>query len=266
MRKMQILVVTRDGRKNIYEVDRFGTVGNLKARIGCNLSVPMGFSRLAYKGRILPNQSVLEDVGVKRMSTLELFWQPLVFTPKQFREKEGDLDKLEQKQRGAGGSMTESYDQMVKTGGIVKVSGSFLGGQSLGGDVPNPSCSGSAKFSLPLATRSSSKLQEIEEEELEELTSLSSDELEFLAAYRRPKAQEEEKKTLDELEDGAKELPSEDVLDLEPKSSAAPLLEAEGGEVAKPSEAPDEKPSVEAIEPPIPPSLKKKNKKNRKKK
>lgn len=264
MRKMQILVVTRDGRKNIYEVDRFGTVGNLKARIGRNLSVPMGFSRLAYKGRILPNQSVLEDVGVKRMSTLELFWQPLVFTPKQFREKEGDLDKLEQKQRGAGGSMTESYDQMVKTGGIVKASGSFLGAQSLGGDVPNPSCSGSAKFALPLATRSSSKLQEIEEEELEELTSLSSDELEFLAAYRRPKAQAE-KKTLDELEDGGKELPSEDV-DLEPKSSAVPLLDAEGLEVIKP-EASDEKPSADSVvDPPMSPCLKKKNKKNRKKK
>ncbi|KAH8273293.1 hypothetical protein KR018_006792, partial [Drosophila ironensis] len=189
---MQILVVTRDGRKSIYEVDRFGTVGQLKARIGRHLAVPMGFSRLAYKGRVLTNQSVLEDVGLKRMSTLELFWQPLVFTPKQFREKEMDLDKMEQKQRGTSSSafVAETYDQMLKTGGILKSSGSFLGSQSKAGDLARPSCgAGSAKFLLPAASPSSTKLPDIEEEVPEELTSLSSDELDFLAAYRRPKGQ-----------------------------------------------------------------------------
>ncbi|KAH8256639.1 hypothetical protein KR026_008842, partial [Drosophila bipectinata] len=224
---MQILVVTRDGRKSIYEADRFGTVGNLKTRIGRNMSVPMGFSRLVYKGRILSNQSVLEDAGVKRMSTLELFWQPLVFTPKQFREKEGDMDKLELKQRGTGSNITESYDQMLKTGGAVKASGSFAGGQSMGGDVPNPSCSGSAKFALPAVIRSSSKLQEIDEEELEDLTSLSSDELEFLAAYRRPKAKDE-MKPQDELLDREKELPFKD---LGLASTVFPLADAKGVEV-----------------------------------
>ncbi|KAH8421519.1 hypothetical protein KR009_010573, partial [Drosophila setifemur] len=193
---MQILVLTRDGRKSIYEVDRFGTVGHLKTRIGRHMAVPMGFSRLAYKGRVLANQSVLEEVGVKRMSTLELFWQPLVFTPRQFREKEDDLDKLEQKQR-AMGSMSEGYDQKVKTGRLVQASGSFLGMTTPDEDVPIPSSS-SAKYSLPSASRSCSKVRDIDEEDLEEVSSMSSDELEFLAAYRGRKT--EEKKSLEELQ------------------------------------------------------------------
>eukprot|EP00099_Drosophila_melanogaster_P017012 NP_572885.1 uncharacterized protein Dmel_CG12725 [Drosophila melanogaster] len=85
MRKMQVLVQTSDGKKTVYDVDRFGTVANLKARIGRAMSVPMGFSRLSYKGRELSNQSILEDVGHK--SILDLTWKPVVLTPKQLREK-----------------------------------------------------------------------------------------------------------------------------------------------------------------------------------
>ncbi|EDW43600.1 uncharacterized protein LOC6621226 [Drosophila sechellia] len=85
MRKVNVLVRTRDDKKTVYEVDRFGTVANLKARIGRAMSVPMGFSQLSYNGRVLSNQSVLLDVGHK--STLDLTWKPVVLTPKQLREK-----------------------------------------------------------------------------------------------------------------------------------------------------------------------------------
>ncbi|XP_033170635.1 uncharacterized protein LOC117147743 [Drosophila mauritiana] len=67
MRKMQVLVQTIDGKMNVYEVDRFGTVANLKARIGRAMSVPMGFSRLSYKGRLLSNEIILEDVTPKQL-------------------------------------------------------------------------------------------------------------------------------------------------------------------------------------------------------
>ncbi|KAH8284242.1 hypothetical protein KR044_000784 [Drosophila immigrans] len=99
MRKLQVQVLTRDGRKNIFETDRFRNVADLKRRIGRSMNVPMTFSKLTYKGRVLSNDSILEDEGVKRLSTLELYWQPLVLTPKQYREKELEMEKLEQKQR-----------------------------------------------------------------------------------------------------------------------------------------------------------------------
>eukprot|EP00099_Drosophila_melanogaster_P010712 NP_001285021.1 uncharacterized protein Dmel_CG33223, isoform B [Drosophila melanogaster] len=82
MRKVQALVQTRDGKKTVYEVDRLGTVASLKARIGQAMSVPMGFSRLSYKGRVLSNQSVLEDLGPNK-STLDLTWKPVVLTANQ---------------------------------------------------------------------------------------------------------------------------------------------------------------------------------------
>ncbi|EDW49025.1 uncharacterized protein LOC6618676 [Drosophila sechellia] len=93
MRKMQVLVQTIDGKMNVYEVDRFGTVANLKARIGRAMSVPMGFSRLSYKGRLLSNEIILEEVG--HMSILDLTWKPVVLTPKQLCEKRsGKFSKI----------------------------------------------------------------------------------------------------------------------------------------------------------------------------
>ncbi|XP_016962647.1 uncharacterized protein LOC108033032 [Drosophila biarmipes] len=171
MRKMQILVQTRDGRKSIYEVDRFGTVGHLKERIGRTMCVPMGFSRLTHKGRILANQSVLEDVGIKRMSTLDLYWQPVVLTPKQLSEKEGDLDKLEQKKNSVQSGMVESYDQMLKTGGVVKGFASFQDN-----DAPAQ------------ADSSNSLIQEDDDDDLEDqgLITPSSDALDFLGVTMSP--------------------------------------------------------------------------------
>lgn len=119
MRKLQIQVLTRDGRKNIYETDRFRNVADLKKHIGRNMNVPMAFSRLTYKGRLLTNDSILEDEGIKRMSTLELYWQPLVLTPKQYREKELELDKQDQKQRHVS-RIAENYEQTVKKSGTER--------------------------------------------------------------------------------------------------------------------------------------------------
>ncbi|XP_016971775.1 uncharacterized protein LOC108039326 [Drosophila rhopaloa] len=234
MRRMQILVQTRDGRKSIYEVDRFGTVGHLKARIGRTMAVPMGFSRLTYKGRILANQSVLEDVGIKRMSTLDLFWQPVVLTPKQLSDKEGDLDKLEQKQRTSmqSSSLAESYDQMVKTGGLLKGSDSFQDGEGVaGGEIPNPA-------GTPLTQ------EEDEDELLEDLILPSSDGLDFLALTGRPK------KSDDHIE---KDLVN--MVDLVP--IAAPLPDPL-------VDSPPKKPETSAPSKSI--KLKLKGKKNRKKK
>ncbi|EDX17419.1 uncharacterized protein LOC6725451 [Drosophila simulans] len=81
MRKVQVLVQTRDGKKTVYEVDRFETVASLKARIGRAMSVPMGFSRLSHKGRELSNQSILEDLGPSK-STVDLTWKPVVVATK----------------------------------------------------------------------------------------------------------------------------------------------------------------------------------------
>lgn len=119
MRKLQIQVLTRDGRKNIYETDRFRNVADLKKHIGRNLNVPMAFSRLTYKGRLLTNDSILEDEGIKRMSTLELYWQPLVLTPKQYREKELEFDKQDQKQRHVS-RITDNFEQSVKKVGTER--------------------------------------------------------------------------------------------------------------------------------------------------
>ncbi|EDW51322.1 uncharacterized protein LOC6619813 [Drosophila sechellia] len=81
MRNMQVLVQTGDGKKTVYEVDRFETVASLKARIGRAMSVPMGFSRLSHKGHVLSNQSVLEDLGPCK-STVDLTWKPVVLATK----------------------------------------------------------------------------------------------------------------------------------------------------------------------------------------
>lgn len=119
MRKLQIQVLTRDGRKNIYETDRFRNVADLKKHIGRNMNVPMAFSRLTYKGRLLTNDSILEDEGIKRMSTLELYWQPLVLTPKQYREKELELDKQEQKARHVS-RIADNFEQTMKKAGTER--------------------------------------------------------------------------------------------------------------------------------------------------
>ncbi|KAH8362406.1 hypothetical protein KR200_006183 [Drosophila serrata] len=168
MRKMLVHVVTRDGGKTLYELDHFGTVAQLKARIGMHMAVPMGFSRLTYKGSLLENHSVLEEVGVKRMSTLLLYWQPLVFTPKQLREREDELDKLEELQR-AGELLMQEADQEHEGGAL------------------DPGSGRSHKLHLSLASLTCSKLPDIEVEDVEDVTSISSSELDFLAVYRRPK-------------------------------------------------------------------------------
>lgn len=194
MRQMLIHVVTRDGRKTLYELDHFGTVGQLKARIGRHMTVPMGFSRLTYKGRLLENHSVLEEVGVKRMSTLHLCWQPLVFTPKQLREREDELDKLEEMQRA--GEILPEVDQDQEVAALD--AGSATG----------------SKLQLSLASRSCGKLPDIDTEDLEEVTSISSSELDFLALYRRPKSG----KKADELLETEEEA-------LDPEPIALPLKE-----------------------------------------
>ncbi|KAH8327468.1 hypothetical protein KR059_008501, partial [Drosophila kikkawai] len=165
---MLVHVVTRDGRKTLYELDHFGTVGQLKARIGLHMTVPMGFSRLTYKGALLENHSVLEEVGVKRMSTLLLYWQPLVFTPKQLREREDELDKLDELQRAGESKMQEAYQEQ-EGGGL------------------DPGSARGHKLHLSLASLTCGKLPDMEVEDLEDVTSISSSELDFLALYRRPK-------------------------------------------------------------------------------
>ncbi|XP_017130435.1 uncharacterized protein LOC108148099 [Drosophila elegans] len=168
MRKMQILIQTRDGQKSLYEADRFGTVGSLKAQIGRNMAVPMGFSRLSYKGTILSNKCVLDNVGIRRMSTLNLFWQPVVLTPSQVDDKDGDQDQLEQKLKGVTAT-ADKHHQMVKTGGggLLNESDSFHDGDALAGEMHQPVHS-------PLTQ------DEDEDEPLEDLTVPSTDFLGFI--------------------------------------------------------------------------------------
>ncbi|XP_030386549.1 uncharacterized protein LOC115633278 [Scaptodrosophila lebanonensis] len=186
MHKMQIFVLTRDGKKSIYEAERFATVGELKARIGRQMCVPMGFSRLTYKGRMLSNDSILEDIGIKRLSTLELYWQPLVWSPKQYREKELHLEKLEEKER-AGEQLDEDCE--TETEAEDEPSCDTVCEENEGGDLLNGSPDGRPTGSLQhLLQLSNGKLNEdLEDEEPveEDISSISSDELEFLAAYRR---------------------------------------------------------------------------------
>ncbi|EDW65929.2 uncharacterized protein [Drosophila virilis] len=180
MRKLQIQVLTRDGRKNIYETDRSRNVADLKKRIGRSMNVPMAFSRLTYKGRLLTNDSILEDEGVKRMSTLELYWQPLVLTPKQYREKELELDKLDQKQRHVS-RIAENYEQTVKKGGHERTPSGLRRTR----DHLRVKRSLSAD-DMKLSTNSFIRQPERKIEECvqeEEQSSTSSDELDFLAAY-----------------------------------------------------------------------------------
>ncbi|XP_023172021.1 uncharacterized protein LOC111600227 [Drosophila hydei] len=181
MRKLQIQVLTRDGRKNIYETDRSRNVADLKKRIGRTMNVPMAFSRLTYKGRLLTNDSILEDEGVKRMSTLELYWQPLVLTPKQYREKELELDKLDQKQRHVS-RIAENYEQTVKKGGHERTpSGLRRTRDHL--RVKRSLSADDMKLSTNSFIRQPErKIDEcVQEEEL--ISSSSSDELDFLASY-----------------------------------------------------------------------------------
>ncbi|EDV46371.1 uncharacterized protein LOC6549702 [Drosophila erecta] len=126
MRKVQVLVQTRDGRKTVYEVDRYETVGNLKTRIGSAMSVPMGFSRLSYKGRVLANQSILENIGTNKMSTLDLSWKPIVLTPNQVSEKEGEFGKV------------EGYGQMIKAAVLMQTLGSLQNADAAIGGLHNP--------------------------------------------------------------------------------------------------------------------------------
>ncbi|XP_030244139.1 uncharacterized protein LOC108655878 [Drosophila navojoa] len=181
MRKLQVQILTRDGRKSIYETDRSRNVAELKKRIGRTMNVPMAFSRLTYKGRLLANDCILEDEGVKRMSTLELFWQPLVLTPKQYREKELELDKLDQKQRHVS-RIAENYEQTVKKGGhertpsgLRRTRDRLRVKRSLSVDDMKLSSNSFARLAEP-------KIEEsVPEEELK--SSSSTEELDFLAAY-----------------------------------------------------------------------------------
>lgn len=173
MRKLQIQVLTRDGRKNIYETDRFRNVADLKKHIGRNMNVPMAFSRLTYKGRLLTNDSILEDEGIKRMSTLELYWQPLVLTPKQYREKELELDKQDQKQRHVS-RIADNYEQTVKKvgtertpSGMRRTRDQVRAKRSLSADDIKPHPTARQHSLLPT----------------EEASSTSSDEQDFLANY-----------------------------------------------------------------------------------
>ncbi|KAH8416551.1 hypothetical protein KR222_009012 [Zaprionus bogoriensis] len=178
MRKLQIQVLTRDGRKNIYETDRFRNVADLKKRIGRTMNVPMAFSRLTYKGRLLTNDSILEDEGVKRMSTLELYWQPLVLTPKQYREKELELDKQDQKQRHVS-RIAENYEQTVKRGGHERTPSGLRRTRE---QVRAKRSLSADDMKLPTGHPGRQRLP-IEERVQEELSSTSSDEQDFLAAY-----------------------------------------------------------------------------------
>lgn len=173
MRKLQIQVLTRDGRINVYETDRFRNVADLKKHIGRNMNVPMAFSRLTYKGRLLTNDSILEDEGVKRMSTLELYWQPLVLTPKQYREKELELDKQDQKQRHVS-RMADNYEQTVRKGGHERTPS----GIRCNRDQVRVKRSLSADNMKPLPSVARHGLLANEE-----LSSTSSDEQDFLSAY-----------------------------------------------------------------------------------
>ncbi|XP_034119577.1 uncharacterized protein LOC117578264 [Drosophila albomicans] len=169
MRKLQIQVLTRDGRKNIFETDRFRNVADLKKHIGRSMNVPMTFSKLTYKGRLLSNDSILEDEGVKRLSTLELYWQPLVMTPKQYREKEMELEKLEQKQRHLSRLADNSEATTSKKGNHERVS---IGSRTTRGAEllqEKPSANEEDAKLVPKAT--------------EEPNSESSEELDFLSVY-----------------------------------------------------------------------------------
>ncbi|EDW51318.1 GM21345 [Drosophila sechellia] len=120
MRNMQVLVQTRDGKKTVYEVDSLGTVASLKARIGRAMSVPMGFSRLSYKGRELSNQSLLEDLGPCK-SALDLTWKPVVLT-----HKPGDkFDMLD-------------YDRMDDSEIMFTLVGGYQQRQEHPGGIANP--------------------------------------------------------------------------------------------------------------------------------
>ncbi|KAL7745585.1 hypothetical protein ACLKA6_009808 [Drosophila palustris] len=203
MRKLQIQVLTRDGRKSIYETDRFRNVADLKKRIGRTMNVPMAFSRLTYKGRLLTNGSILEDEGVKRMSTLELHWQPLVLTPKQYREKELELDKQDLKQRHVS-RIADSYDQTVKKGiqdrtpsGVRRTCSDQLK------DKRSPSFD-----DIKISSTNDQQQQQHREHEPEDQSSASSDELDFLAAYwccPKSDTKKRSNKALDDCEPNSKQ-------------------------------------------------------------
>ncbi|SPP86562.1 uncharacterized protein LOC117588378 [Drosophila guanche] len=117
---MQVCVQTRDGKMSLYKSHRYGTAGDLKLQIGQVLRVPMGFSRLVFKKMILKNRVKLEDIGVTHMSTLELYWQPVIASEKRLLEIELEEELKALKGLLVHEHMTETYDHMLKTGGISK--------------------------------------------------------------------------------------------------------------------------------------------------
>ncbi|EDX02253.1 uncharacterized protein LOC6525309 [Drosophila yakuba] len=238
MRKVQVLVQTRDGRKTVYEVDRFGTVGSLKTRIGRAMSVPMGFSRLSYKGRVLPNQSVLEDVGANKMSTLDLSWEPVVLTPKQLSEKESECGKI------------EGYGQMVRTGGLMQTLGSFQDADAV---APNGGIVNNGPTTDDSSPRPLNAEDELEEElEDQDMNCASSDGLDFFAI------QPSFKKSDDLLAKGQREMAPLETPET-PKTPETP-------ETLKPPEPLNLAKNVEKCAATKAPVHKKKGKKNRKKK
>ncbi|XP_034655009.1 uncharacterized protein LOC117892703 [Drosophila subobscura] len=222
---MQVCVQTRDGKRSLYKSHRYGTAGDLKLQIGQVLHVPMGFSRLVFKKMILKNRDKLEDVGVKHMSTLDLYWQPLIATEKRMREIE-----LEEELKALEGllvheHMTESYDQMLKTGGISKSRLNHLrlveaaSAASLIQPVPSP-----APFIPALAGDGTNdqSLEKDDEKDLEVSSEISDDEVELWDMLRNNSNQS----SPDELPCKDELAVSGAVLELEPVVQVQPKLEA----------------------------------------
>ncbi|BFG01235.1 uncharacterized protein DMAD_01035 [Drosophila madeirensis] len=225
---MQVCVQTRDGKRSLYKSDRYGTAGDLKLQIGKVLHVPMGFSRLVFKKMILKNRVKLEDIGVKHMSTLELYWQPVIATEKRMREIE-----LEEELKALEGllvheHMTESYDQMLKTGGISKSRLNHLrlvkaaSAASLIQPVPAPAPGIPA---LAGDGTNDQSLKKNDEQDLEVSSEISDDEVELwdMLQNNSNRTSPDELPCKDELDELAV---SDAVLELEPVVQVQPKLEA----------------------------------------
>ncbi|XP_022214065.2 uncharacterized protein LOC111068697 [Drosophila obscura] len=204
---MQIYVQTRDGKKTLYKSCRFGTAGDLKIRIGRLLGVPMGFSRLVFKKKILSNSVQLEEIGVKQMSTLELYWEPVICTEKRLRELELEEEMKELEGHNVHEHMSESYDHMLKTGGISRSRLCCLE-HHLPLPLPlplakvesesspiAPAASDTELVGHPGGSTKSLQSLEYDEKDLEVYSDLSDDELDLLAIFR----QKSDRKSFDEL-------------------------------------------------------------------
>ncbi|EDW27491.1 GL20310 [Drosophila persimilis] len=200
---MQIYVQTRDGKRTPFKTGHFGTAGELKIRIGRALGVPMGFSRLVFRTKILKNSVQLEEAGVRPLSTLELYWQPVICTRKRFSELElsGEMSVLEG--RTGHGGRSESYDQMLKKGGTTTKSRSSGQDPRLGrarGPKSAASTAAPSVSEVVLASRPGAGVgeqsQEDDEKEVEECSDLSDDEIDLMAIFRR---QRSDMKSFDEL-------------------------------------------------------------------